>query len=163
FNRVTNQYPINKWIWARGGSGVIANNVFARADSPDGSSYPGKVEVRLTVGCPSAYPVQYQIGQTNINPENPPTKPLLIFANTGPGATDSNFISIEGSMTAGPSCSNAGSYIQLNRDYVLSNRWNWTPYPYPHPLAGGSAPPSTPPPAPTQPSITSATSANGTA
>lgn len=34
--RVSNAFAINKWIWVRGGSGVIANNVMARADSPDG-------------------------------------------------------------------------------------------------------------------------------
>ena len=137
---MSNSIPINKWIWARGSSGVIANNSMDRADSPDGSSYPNKVEIRLTVGCPNSYPMQYQVGQSNQTPENQPTHPLAIFGNTGAGALDSNFISIEGSTTAGPSCSTPQNYIQKGRDYVLSNTWGWTPYTYPHPLqslAGG--------------------------
>jgi len=139
FDRVSNAIPMNKWIWVRGSSGVIANNAMERADSPDGFSYPGKSEVRLTIGCPTAYPVQYQIGQSDQSPESQPSHPLAIFGNTGAGAVDSNFLSIAGSMTAGPPCSTPNSYIQLGRDYVLSNTWGWTPYTYPHPLQEGIA------------------------
>src|SRR5262249_14434925 len=104
---------------------------------PDGSSYPNKPEIRLTIGCPTPYPTQYQIGQSSESPENPPSHPLLIFGNTGAGTTDGNFLSIGGSETAGPPCSTPQDYIQNNRDYYLQNRWNWTPYTYPHPLQGG--------------------------
>ncbi len=138
FERVSNSIPLNKWVWARGSTGVIANNVMAKADSPDGSTYPNKPEILLTVGCPNPYPMQYQIGQSSQTPEDPPTHPLAIFGNTGPGTTDSNFIAVAGSMTAGPPCATPDAYIQEGRDYVLSNTWGWTPYPYPHPLAGGT-------------------------
>jgi hypothetical protein len=134
FRRVSNTIAINKWIWVRGSSGVIANNSMDRADSPDGSSYPNKVEIRLTVGCPMSYPVQYQVGQSSASPENPPTHPLAIFGNTGAGTTDANFISVAGSETAGPPCASPDAYIQAGRDYVLGNTWGWTPYRYPHPL-----------------------------
>lgn len=134
FKRVSNAIPINKWIWVRGSSGIIANNVMDRAESPDGSSYPNKNEIRLTVGCPTAYPVQHQAGQSNISPENPPSHPLAIFGNTGAGTTDANFISVAGSDTAGPPCATPATYIQKGRDYVLSNTWGWSPYVYPHPL-----------------------------
>lgn len=148
FDRVSNAIPVNKWIWARGSSGVIANNSMERADSPDGSTYPNKPEILLTVGCPNPYPMQYQVGQSNQTPENPPTHPLAIFGNTGAGTTDGNFIVVAGSETAGPPCSTPNNYIQNGRDYVLSNTWGWTPYTYPHPLqslvgggpAGFSAP-----------------------
>jgi len=145
FDRVSNTIPVNKWIWVRGSSGVIANNNMDRADSPDGQSYSNKPEIRLTVGCPNAYPMQYQVGQSNQSPENPPSRPLLIFGNTGAGTTNADFINVAGSDTAGPPCSNPGSYIQRGRDYVVSNTWGWTPYTYPHPLqslvgGGGTAP-----------------------
>ena len=134
FRRSANNVSINKWVWVRGSTGVIANNVMDRADSPDGSTYPNKVEILLTVGCPTGYPVQYQVGQSSRTPESSPSRPLAIFGNTGGGTSDSNFISIAGSSTAGPSCGNAGSYIQQGRDFVMSNTWGWRPYTYPHPL-----------------------------
>jgi chitodextrinase len=166
FERVSDSAAINKWIWARGGSGVIANNTMDQAESPDGSSYPNKSEILLTLGCPGAYPMQYQVGQSNRNPENPPSHPLLIFGNTGAGASDRNFLSVAGSGTAGPRCSNADNYIRVNRDYYLSNEWNWVPYAYPHPLqsltTGSPAPlpviDTTSPSVPTNPSAASLSS-----
>lgn len=137
FDRVANDIPINKWIWVRGSTGVIAQNAMERADSPDGSTYPNKNEIKLTVGCPNPYPMQYQVGQSDPTPENPPTHPLAIFDNTGEGSTDSDFISVAGSDTAGPPCSTPDDYIQSGRDYVLSNTWGWTPYAYPHPARAG--------------------------
>jgi hypothetical protein len=139
FKRVSNSVPINKWIWVRGGTGVIANNAIARADSPDGSSYPNKPEIRLSLACPSGYPVQYQVGQSTPTPQSSPSRPLLIFGNTGAGVGDSNFVSVNSSDTAGGSCGSPSSYIQQGRDYVLSNTWGWRPYTYPHPLASGTS------------------------
>lgn len=153
FQRVSNSIPINKWIWVRGASGVIANNVIDRADSPDGFSYPNKKEILLTVGCPTGYPVQYQVGQSLRAPEASPSRPLAIFGNSGAGTSDANFISVQGSETAGPPCGSPNSYIQQGRDYVLSNAWGWRPYVYPHPLqniqaGAGPAPTATALPAP---------------
>jgi hypothetical protein len=54
--------------------------------------------------------------------------------SSGGGPNDNNYIQIDGSMTAGPPCSNPDGYIQIGRDVVTSNTWNWTPYAYPHPL-----------------------------
>jgi hypothetical protein len=134
FTRASNAVPINKWIWVRGGTGVIANNTMARAESPDGSTYPNKTEIRLSLACPTAYPVQYQVGQSSVTPQLVPTRPLLIFGNSGAGSTDGNFISVQGSDTAGGTCGIPLSYIVKGRDYVLSNTWGWKPYTYPHPL-----------------------------
>jgi hypothetical protein len=136
FRRVSNSFAINKWIWVRGSSGVFANNIMDRADSPDGSSYANKSEVRLTLACPNGYPMQYQVGQSTQSPENPPSHPLLIFGNTGAGATDGNAVTVGSSDTAGGSCSSPGNYIRSGRDYMVSNTWGWTPYTYPHPLQG---------------------------
>lgn len=140
FIRVNNNVPINKWIWVRGGTGVIANNKFDRADSPDGSSYPNKNEILLTLACSQkpGYPVQYQTGQSLINPEAVPSHPLAIYGNTGAGINDSNFLVLGSSNTAGGSCANYQDYLKVGRDYVLSQTWNYTPYTYPHPLVGGA-------------------------
>jgi hypothetical protein len=86
FNRVSNAFAINKWIWcARRHGPVIANNTMARADSPDGSSYPNKAEIRLSLACPNPYRWQYQVGQSSQAPQSPPTRPLLIFRQHGCG------------------------------------------------------------------------------
>ena len=92
--------------------------------------------------------MQYQVGQSTQTPQNPPTRPLLIFGNTGAGATDGNFIAVNSSDTAGGSCSTPTNYIKLGRDYVLSNTWGWRPYTYPHPLQSLSGGVSTAPPPP---------------
>lgn len=137
FVRVTNLFGINKWIWYRGGSGVVANNVMAEASSPDGSSYPNKSEVQLGVGCEvSSWPIRYQIGQTTDTPDATPDFPLAVFGNTGPGAVSGNFLTLRGNDSGGGghTCSNPSAFIQLGRDYVNSNAWGWVPYTYPHPL-----------------------------
>jgi hypothetical protein len=149
FSRVNANNDINKWIWARGDSGVIANNVMDLASS---SQFGGKKQVRLGVGCSGLppWPLLHQIGQTTqLLAENPPSHPLLLFGNTGAGATDPSFLSIEANDTGGGgfTCSNPGTYIQSGRDYMTSNTWGWTPFTYPHPLnlgpssGNGPAPP----------------------
>jgi hypothetical protein len=145
FQRVVCNNNVNKWLWARGGSGVIANNTM---DAVSTSCFGSKVEISLGIGCPVAYPVPHQIGQTSATPQNPPPLPMLIFGNTGAGTTDPKFISIGANDTGGggsTGCSNPSAYVQVNRDYYLSNQWNWVPYTYPHPLqslggGGGTAP-----------------------
>ena len=146
FSRVTSCDNLNKWIWVRGGSGVIANNAM---DSSNTSCFGGKKDIRLGIGCPVAYPVPHQIGQTSATPQSPPPQPLLIFGNTGSAIQDASFIAITGNDTGGggsTGCSNPDSYVQQNRDYYLNNHWNWTPLAYPHPLrpGGGGAVPSPP-------------------
>jgi hypothetical protein len=134
FVRVSNAFGLNKWVWWRGGTGVFAYNEVDRADSPDGFSFADKEEIRLSVGCPTPYPMTYQVGQVITPAQNPPTHPLLIFGNTGPGAADSNFIRI----LANPNnaCATPSTYIVAGRDYQLSNTWGWVSYTYPHPLTG---------------------------
>ncbi len=138
FHRVDpNANIANGWMWARGGTGVFANNAM---DSNSSSQYPDKPDINMTLDCGSlSYPVQYQIGQsaqTSAGTENPPSHPILIFGNAGSATKDANFISTGSSNTngAGGGCSNPSTYIQVNRDYYLSNEWNWVPYTYPHPL-----------------------------
>jgi hypothetical protein len=147
-SRVSNTNPLDKLIWIRGSSGVIAYNAMDRASSPDNSSYPGVTDIKLSLACPSAYPMQYQVGQSNATAENPPSHPLLIFGNTaGPhtdATGDSYFIVVTAIDPGGfYDCGAPATYIQVNRDYYLSNQWNWTPYTYPHPLQSIGAAAST--------------------
>ena len=156
--------PINKWVWARGESGVIANNAM---DVVSFGEYPGKIENRLGVGCDNgspSYPVAQQIGQTTTAAQgvgNPPSYPLLIFGNVaGPntnGPADSSFIVVNQNGTAGDTayeCPSPGTYVQVNRDYYLDNnsRWSggtsWVPYTYPHPLTIGQSSVGNPPVSP---------------
>jgi hypothetical protein len=123
---------VNKWVWVRGGSGVIANNVMDIVETPEWSN---KMQILLSIGtCPS-YPVKYQIGQTNVPAQSPPPQPLLIFGNTGAGATHDDFIRISGENGGGMTCGNPNSFIQAGRDYMTSNTWGWAPFKYPHPLS----------------------------
>jgi hypothetical protein len=115
--------PMNKWVWVRGASGVIRDNVW---DEVSSSEYPGKPEIRFTVGCPTSYPIQYQVGQTTSTPTGPPDKPVAIVNNTGPLN-----ISVEGGPIV--TCGGATSYVQSGRDYVTTQTWSYTKYTYPHP------------------------------
>lgn len=138
FDRVSNSWAVNKWLWMRGSSGVFANNTLEDASSPDGSSYPNKPEVYLTVGCPGSYPVRYAVGQSTDSADATPDNPFLIFGNTGAGASSGNFIAI--SENPNNSCGSPSSYIQSGRDYATSNTWGWTAYTYPHPLRSSTLP-----------------------
>jgi hypothetical protein len=139
FDRVSNSIGLNQWTWWRGNGGVWANNAVDNADSPDGTSYPNKPELRLTVGCVSqSHPVGWQVGQLFFTTDATPDKPLLLFGNTGYGLQD-----IAIGENPAHTCSSPATFIQSGRDYMTSNSWTWTPYTYPHPLRGGS-PPSTP-------------------
>jgi len=138
----------NGWIWYRGESGVVVDNAM---DSANTSQFGGKNDISLGVACNQSgfttYPVPYQTGQSAVSssePENPPSHPVLIYGNSaGPnsnGAADSAFVEPINNDTANGTyqCSDPQDYIKVNRDYYLSDQWNWTPYTYPHPLVSGT-------------------------
>jgi hypothetical protein len=141
FKRASNSVALNKWIWIRGATGVVFRNKFDRASSPDGSTYPNKPDIRLTLNCNGgAYPMEYQVGQNTTTPDATPDFPVLIYGNlpgdSSDGTADPYFIDISESASGTPpfTCSNPTFYIQENRDYYQSNQWGWVPYQYPHPL-----------------------------
>lgn len=145
FVRISNSAPLNYWIKYRGGTGVVANNAMDRAQSPDGSTYPNKSPIEMALNCPMSldYPQGFQVGQISATPDSTPDKPLLIFGNVagpnsnGPGSAE--FLGITGGTGGGGSCDDPQDYIQLNRDYRLTNFWSWTAYTCPHPLAGSGS------------------------
>ena len=116
FDRVSNSVAINKWIWVRGSSGVIANNSFDRAESPDGQTYPNKSEILLTVGCPTRIRcstkwvnrtraqrtrprVHYSFSATRVRAPRMETSSLLPAATRGPSCSTPTTISSPGSDT----------------------------------------------------------------
>jgi len=124
FNRVDGEnQPVNKWVWVRGGSGVIRDNVW---DEVSTQEFPGKNEIQLSVGCPGAWPIQYQVGQTSITAASP-VKPLVILNNSSP----QNISISEGPIAT---CGSPSTYVQSGRDYVFTQTWSYTKYTYPHPL-----------------------------
>ena len=135
-DRVSNRMAMNQWLWLRGSTGVFLDNNLDEASSPDGSSYPNKPGLRLTVGCPGnrEYPLRYQVGQDTLRADATPDHPFMIAGNTGAGAQSDDFIVIAGESGGGITCSAPNDYIQLGRDYVTSNTWGFSKYTYPHPL-----------------------------
>jgi len=140
FNRVSNTNAINKWVWMRGATGVFANNIVMNADSPDGSSYPNKNEIRMSVACVDndptnrpAHPMLMQVGQSDMSRDTTPNQPYLIMGNTWAGGFTPVF-GVDGDNGGGLTCAIPSTYIQAGRDYVTTNTWGWVPFTYPHPL-----------------------------
>ncbi len=146
FTRISSNFPINRWFYLRGATGVITDNVIAEASSPDGFSYPNKAEIDMTVQnlrrnsgihpCwNSGYPAPHQVGQlTNIR-DTTPDFPVAIWNNTGAGTGSGNFISLSNfspdQCGGGPPVTD---YIQSGRDYITSAPSAYTKFTYPHPL-----------------------------
>jgi hypothetical protein len=127
FNRVltTGNDAFNQWVYYRGSSGVVVNNVWEDPSTPD---YPDKPSITLGVGnCAAGYPRQYQVGQSTQTPDATPDAPIMIYGNTG------HTLVINREKNPNESCSNPTSMIVQDRDYKLTTGW-WSPYTYPHPL-----------------------------
>lgn len=137
FNRVhtgASDGPINRWVWFRGSSGVIATNVMAEANAAP--NWNSGQQVLLSVGClGGAYPRQYQTGQSTQTADTTPNHPIYIAGNTGFGVPAGE-IDVAGNPNPPNDCSSPSTYIQLGRDYVTTN-WGWVAYAYPHPLRTG--------------------------
>lgn len=126
--------PINRWVWFRGSSGVIVNNVMDEANAAP--NWNSGQQVLLSVGClGGTYPRQYQTGQSTQTADATPNHPIYIAGNTGFGVPAGE-IDVAGNPNAPNACGSPGTYIQLGRDYVTTN-WGWVAYPYPHPLRTG--------------------------
>jgi hypothetical protein len=172
-------YPLNlqDWFTVRGGTGVIFGNNF------DSILYK-RTAVQLnvysinrgsaTIPCQTSYPAPRQVGQTWVGVGVPgayayanapydnkagagyKTDPIYIWGNSGAGASDPDFVSLN--QYTPDDCGNGqrvGDYVKEGRDYILgSARPGYTAYTYPHPLRhGGSTQPGGSPgqSAPTQP------------
>jgi hypothetical protein len=149
FRRISNNYPINRWIYVRGASGVFTDNTLDEADSPDHISYSNKVEIDLTVQnlrraagpnpCCDTYPCRHQVGQSTDMPDPTPDEPVAIWNNLGPGTSSPNYITPTNypidECGGGPDVS---GFIQSGRDYITSAKTGYTKFAYPHPLRTGA-------------------------
>jgi hypothetical protein len=135
-------YPLNLnyFFYVRGGTGVIAHNVFPHIAS---QMWGEKGEILLTVynirrssqfvPCQTSYPAARQIGQSFRNGSNV-TDPLYIWGNTGNGNYNNpGIVDYEPDQ-----CGNdqhCAMYLKTGRDYIVgSPKPGYSEYPYPHPL-----------------------------
>ena len=158
---------LSYYIFIRGGSWVITDNIMPDLKS---CAWGDKSEIIMTVmnlrrnagtyACwNSGYPAPHQVGRGTYAIGDPAfassvVDPLYIWNNQVSGQTyTSGFVAR--SNYSPDECgggADVGNYIQLNRDYILGPRPNYTKYTYPHPLVSGSSvtppppPPVTPPP-----------------
>jgi hypothetical protein len=145
-------YPLNLnyFFYVRGGTGVIADNVFPHIAS---QMWGEKGEILMTVfnirrssqyvPCQTSYPAARQIGRNYRNGSNV-TDPVYIWGNTGSGNYNN-----PGIVDYQPDqCGNGQlsiNYIKAGRDYITgSAKPGYSPYPYPHPLRNAIASPKLP-------------------
>jgi hypothetical protein len=145
-------YPLNLnyFFYVRGGTGVIADNVFPNIAS---QMWGEKGEILMTVfnirrssqfvPCQTSYPAARQIGQNYRNGSNV-TDPVYIWGNTGSGNYNN-----PGIVDYQPDqCGNgqlSANYIKAGRDYITgSAKPGYSAYPYPHPLRNAIASPKLP-------------------
>jgi hypothetical protein len=100
------------YVMVRAGSGVIFNN--------HKTGYPcvygcGNIGLREE---DTGYPALYQVGRG----KNQALDPAYVWGN-------------DSTMPVGSGSSN----VQVNRDYYLTQKPNYTPYTYPHPLISGTS------------------------
>lgn len=171
---------MNRYFWTRGGTLLITGNAIEEINS--GACFGNKqTEFTFTAetvkrstlhGCCTGYMCYRQpgsgsdgtTGHSNLSASQSPSEPyqisdpVYIWNNTGTGqnvGTNEGDLSCPGSFTT-------DNFFHLNRDYFLNNTGSstagakpgWTRYTYPHPLHSGTMPDTTPPPAPTSPSLT---------
>jgi len=133
------------WMYLRGGSGVIFNNVMTNNGVCGGIRLTEHNIDRIPARCCCSHPCPDQIGRG----KDQASEPLYIWGNSFNGGSASVSVSDyadPGVCEAADKCNqeqNCRDFIQENRDYYLSQKPGYTPYQYPHPLTQAQlAPPS---------------------
>ena len=151
FPKVSFPLGLQNWFTIRGGTGIIADNVF-----PDILYKNVAVQMNVysinrlsnAIPCQTRYPAPRQVGQTWIGkggysyPNAPAdgsgyaTDPVYLWGNTGSGTESPTFVGLN--QYAPDECGHAqkiSDYVQAGRDYIIGKRKpDYTKYPYPHPL-----------------------------
>lgn len=157
--------PLSYFLYVRGGTGLIADNVIPDLNSVD---YGDKPEVVLTVqnlqrnAGPFAlwgkdisgiqYPAPRQVGFGRVTGSGTidPTgyegttgylgdsEPIYSWGNSG-GANYNN-PAVQNYAAPGAGEDDSLDYIQLGRDYIADTKPGYVKYTYPHPLRSGASP-----------------------
>jgi hypothetical protein len=138
------QVNIGQLIHMRGGGvWVIHNNIIPDANTGSNWGNPAEMNIQLyglrsNICYNGSYPMPRQHGLGH-NGSSYISEPIYIWGNMQPGgglATPNPAVS-----DIGDQCGNnrfTSEFVKLNRDYFLSAKPGYTPYPYPHPLRSGT-------------------------
>jgi hypothetical protein len=169
--RCTSQQNIGRFIFARGGTGVVTDNTIDDITSTcalSASQYPIVMSIwilrQAAAGCyPGPYPAphQYGWGWTSGDINSQSLEPAYYWNNVRPTGLPvlEPFVNDFAPNQCGASAPSSIDYIQFNREYYLGPKPGYTKYQYPHPLASStpvasgttSAPAPAPAPAPVSP------------
>lgn len=137
--------PLDYQVFVRGGTYQVFSNTF---ENPSSSQWGAKSTAKLTVegvdrsdtanslpliNCPTTYMVAHQVGQ-GFESGSLISDPCYFWSNSF-----NNVTVYDGAGTYNNNCASPpamSTFIQVNRDYFMSARPNYTPYTYPHPLQG---------------------------
>jgi hypothetical protein len=150
FPKITFPLNLQDWFTVRGGTGIIADNVFPTIP------YKNAIQMNVysinrgshSIPCQTRYPAARQVGQTWIGkggysyPGAPmvgsgyATDPIYMWGNSGTATTSPNFVGLN--QYSPDDCGNGqriSDYVQEGRDYILGKpKPGYAKYPYPHPL-----------------------------
>jgi PKD repeat protein len=146
----SSDFNLNGWIYLRGGTGIIADNL---TPNMSGTMWGSKSTVNLQCQnirrnsgpypCYTIYPVPHQIGQSYSNGGRT-TDPLWIWGNSGGGENKINT-----SEYNPDECGNGLSvtnWVVSGRDYIAgSAKSGYAKFSYPHPLRASGGPVNQPP------------------
>jgi hypothetical protein len=150
FSKVT--YPLNlqAWFSIRGGTGIIADNIFPNISSKNAIQLNVYSINRRSnsIPCQTRYPAARQVGQTWVGKggysyANAPydgggysTDPIYIWGNSGTATDSPNFLGLN--QYAPDECGNGqriADYVKPGRDYILGKpKPGYIKFTYPHPL-----------------------------
>jgi hypothetical protein len=136
--------PLNWFFYIRGGTGVIADNVWSDINSCAWSDKPELImtiqNLRRNSGpypCWTTYPAPRQIGQSH-DGMTPTTDPVYIWGNTG-GGNSTPGLSDYSPNECGPGAPSVTQFIQAGRDFIVNvPKPGYVKYYYPHPLRRGA-------------------------
>lgn len=151
FPKVTFPLNLQCWFAIRGGTGIIADNVFPNISTKNVAIQMNVYSINRfsnSIPCQTHYPAPRQVGQTWIGKggysyANAPydgsgyaTDPVYIWGNTGSATDSPTFIGFN--QYAPDECGHGQKitdYVNPGRDYILGKpKPGYAKYKYPHPL-----------------------------
>jgi hypothetical protein len=151
FPTVTFPLNLQDWFTVRGGTGIIADNVFPNIQYKNLAIQMNVYSINRashSIPCQTQYPAARQIGQTWIGkggysyPQarsdgaGYSTDPIYIWGNTGTATSSPTFIGLN--QYSPDDCGNGqliSNYVRAGRDYIVGTpKPGYEKYTYPHPL-----------------------------